>query len=870
MSWLGRLLRRNRMEERLDRELRFHLEQHSADLISQGHDPAQARREARLALGGPDQVKEQCRDARGTRWLEDFAQDLRYAFRSLWKNPAFAAVALGTLALGIGATTVMFTVVRNIILAPLPYSKPARLVAVHVRFEKAGDGWPMSYPNFKDVQTASRTLDTVAAWTWAGFTLSDPPLRVDARLVSAGFFPVLGVRLAEGRAFLPEEDKPSAPLVVILSYKLWQERFGGRPEAIGSRMVMDGAGYTIVGVAPAGFQLEGATDVYTPLGHYQDPRMFNRAATFIHVIGRLANGVSLPQAQAELAAIGTRLAEQYPRINSGSLLPVPLNREVVGDVSSTIWLLFGAVAFVLLIACANIASLLLARAVSRENELAMRAALGAGRGRLVRQCLTESALLGIVGGLLGLLIAAVGTPAFLSFWPEQGLPRAGEVHIDWLVLAFALATSLACSLLFGLAPALRASLRRSLHSGARSASAGTRRLHGAFVSAELALTVVLLVCAGILGRTMLRLSSLDPGFRLQGVMAARVAMAPGVDRDPARVRAVWRDMLERSKQVPGVDFAAAVDVVPMRNGINVLSYGLVPNLPPSSQKPALSTATTPDYLRVMGIPLLHGRFFNDQDKPASEPVIVIDSVMAQRAFPGQDPTGRRIWVPALGPGPVTVIGMVGHVRHWGLAGDDAADVRDQLYYPLSQVPDSLMALFARVTSLAVHSSSPSPNLLESVQSALHGDPLLFDATSMDQAAADSLARQRFLLTLFGAFSSLALLLACIGIYGVLSYLTRQRVPEIGVRMALGASSADIRGMILRQSLTMIVAGVALGMAGAIEAARLLQKLVQGVGPTSPSTYMAMLALLAAAALLASFLPARRASRIDPLTALRQE
>jgi predicted permease len=397
---------------------------------------------------------------------------------------------------------------------------------------------------------------------------------------------------------------------------------------------------------------------------------------------------------------------------------------------------------------------------------------------------------------------------------------------------------------------------------------GTRRLHGAFISAELALTVVLLVSAGILGRTLLRLSALDPGFRLRGVVAARIAWNSSAVSDPGRVRASWRDLLERVRRVPGVDSAAAVDTVPMRNGINELPYAVAPNLPSASQTPALATGTTPDYLHVMGIPLLHGRFFTDQDKLGSEPVVVIDSVMAQKAFPNQDPIGQRLWVPALATGAVRVIGVVGHVRHWGLAGDDSADVRDQIYYPFAQVPDSLMTLYSRIMSLAVHSANPSPNLVESIRSALHGDPLLYDTASMEQAAADSLARQRFLLALFGAFSSLALLLACIGIYGVLSYLTRQRVPEIGVRMALGASSGEILRMVIRQSLAMVMTGIAVGMAGAIEAARLLQKLVQGVGATSPSTYAAMLTLLAAAALFASFIPARRASRIDPVEALR--
>ena len=876
MNWWHRLWRRKQLESTLEKELRFHLDQHVADLIAQGHDPDEARRRARLALGGPEQVKEQCRDARGTRWVEDLAHDIRYALRTMRQNPGFTAVALCTLALGIGATTVMFTVVKSVVLAPLPYPDSERLIAVHVKSDKLGDSWAMSYPDLQDLRDATQTLQYVGAWTYGGggATLTAPgeAEHVDVRNISASLFQAFGVRLAMGRAFLPEEDKPNAPPVAIISYKLWQERFEGTAEAIGAHVVLDGTSFTVIGVAPTAFGLEGDASVYTPLGQIQLPRMSNRAARFIHVVARLAPGVSIQEAQAELALIGRRLAGQFPQFNGGFvLLPHPLSSDVVGDVSGTLWLLLGAVAFVLLIACVNIASLLLARAVSRERELAMRAALGAGRGRLVRQCLTETGVLGLLGGALGVVIAALTTPLFVAFWPEASFPRAAEIRIDWQVLLFAVAMSLACGLLFGLAPALRASSRQALHSGARTVGEGSRRLHGAFVSAEFALTVVLLICAGVLGRTIIRLSSLDPGFRRDNVLAARVALDPNLMISPTQARAAWQSLAERIRKVPGVQSAAVVDIVPMRTGINTLPYRTSPAPLPLNQTPsALATAASPEYLQVMGIPLVGGRFIEPQDRLDSAPVIVIDEVLARKAFGSQNPVGQRLWVPALGREPVTVVGVVGHVRYWGLARDDSSDLRDQMYYPFAQVPDSLMGFFSTIMSVVIHTSMPPQSVAAPVRQALRGDEILYEINTMDDLARDSLGRQRFLLVLFGIFAGLALMLACIGIYGVLAYLTRQRVPEIGVRMALGASSGDVLRMVLRQSLIMIIAGIVLGIGGAIAAARVLQRLVDGVRPTGPATYVAMLALLFAAALLASFVPARRASLIDPLKALRQD
>jgi predicted permease len=878
--WWKRLWRRKHVEEQLDKELSFHLDQHTEDLIARGLHPERAMREARIVLGGLEQVKEQCRDARGTRWLEDLLRDFSYALRTLRQRPGFAAVALATLALGIGATTVMFTVINSVLLKPLSFPQPERLLTLHGQSEKYGDNWAVSYPDYLDYKRTSRSLAPMAAWSYGGGTVSDPGEAeyVDRRYISSELFSVFGVALTRGRAFLPEEDRPGAAPVAIISHGLWQRRYGASPSAIGKPLVYDGKPYTVVGIAPAGFQLDGSADVFTPLGPFTELRMRNRAANFIHVVARLQTGVTLAQAQAELAIVSRRLAEQYPQTNAGrSFKAQPLRQELVGEVRSTLWLLLGAVSLVLLIACVNVASLLLARAVSRERELAMRVALGAGRGRLIRQCLTESAVLGLFGGALGVLLAAIGIRPFVLLWPGS-LPRAEEVSLDWNVLLFAVGASLASGLLFGLAPALRAptrELEQALRAGARTFTGGSRHLHSGFVMCEIALAVVLLVGAGILGRTLLRLSSLDPGLDIHNVVTAHVALSPGVlQKDPAQIRAAWQDVLDRSRRAVGVQSVALADIIPMREGLDEVGYWTTPTPPPPTQMPiALASSVTPDYLKVMGIPLRQGRFFDDHDRVGTEFVVVIDEVLAQHLFPHQDAVGKRFWVQAMGPGPMRVIGVIGHVRHWGLASDDQSQMRDQIYYPFAQVRDQAMPLFATFMSMAVRTSIPPLNVVEPLRRQLRGatnDQTLYQVRTMEQLASASLARQRFLLMLFGIFAGLALLLACIGIYGVMAYVTSQRVPEIGVRMALGATAHDVIRLVLGQSLRMIFIGVGVGLGTALAAARLLEKLVAGVRSSDPSTFAIMISVLVVAGLFASFLPARRASRVDPISALRQE
>ena len=879
MSWWHRLRHGAEMEQQLDKELRFHLEQHTADLIATGVAPDEARRQARLAIGGPEQVKEDCRDARGTRWLGELGQDTRYALRMLRQRPGFTGVALATLALGIGAATVMFSVIDGVLLKPLPYPEPDRLLLLQEKTDFSthfGNLWSFSYPNFVDCRDGVQALD-MAAWRFGGGTVSKPgeAEQVAGREISANLFTVLGVPMYRGRAFQAQEDRPGATPVAIISYALWQRRFAGDAGAVGEQVVLDGKSYTVVGITPPGFRLmTGEFDIFTPLGQDTARYMQNRNAHGLRAVARLRPGATPGEASGELAAVGRRLQAQYPKENRGRTFIADALKPPVDDVRGTLWLLLGAVGLVLLIGCVNIAGLLVARAVSRERELAMRVALGAGRWRLVRQCLTESAVLGVTGGGLGILLAAVGLRPFVAFWPGS-LPRAEEVGLDGRVLLFAIAISLGSGLLFGLAPALQVpvgALANRLHAGARTLG-GKSRLHGSFVTAEIALAVVLLVSAGMLGRTLLRLTSLDPGVNVHNVLTARAALSPGILADAGRTRAAWRDILERVRSVPGVEAAAIVDTVPMREGNNQIGYRTSPaELPPDRQPMTSSTSVTPDYLKVMKIPLRQGRFFTEQDRIGSEPVAVIDEVMAREAFGSESAVGKYVWID-LGDDPRKVIGVVGHVRHWGPADDDRGQVRAQLYYPLSQVPDGLMRRWSELMSVTVRTGVDPLSSVEPLRRAVRGaggDQVIYEVRTLEDLASSSVGLQRFLMLVFGIFAGLALLLASIGIYGLLAYVTSRRVPEFGVRMAMGATGRDVMRLVFRQTAAMLAAGVAIGLAAAYAAARVLERQVTGMRPGDPGTVAAMVTVLIAAGLAATFLPARRAARVDPMTALRAD
>ena len=877
-----RFFRRNDEDADLKQEIEAHIAHEIDENIARGVPESEARRRAFLKFGNPQHVREEVWRWNTMEFLDSVLRDLRFALRTMSQRPGFVAVALITLALGIGATTVMFTLINGVLLKPLPFPDAGRLVAIH----GYSDDWNVQLfgdqnvanPDFRDCRNQSHTLD-IAGQVYDNGTVSSPgePEYVDVRNITSNLFSVLGINLAHGRAFLPEEDQPGAAPAMIISNSFWQRHFGGSLAAIGSPVVLDTKSYTVVGIAPPGLKLQDdEPDVLIPLGQNTAGYLQNRHAHPVTVMARLLPGATLAQAQAELTGIGRQLAERYPDTNKGRTFQAKRLRPDVGNVGSTLWLLLGAVGLVLLIACANVASLLLARAVSREREFAMRVALGAGRGRLVRQCLTESTVLGLAGGALGVFLAFTATRPFVRFWPGS-LPRAEEAHLDWHVLAFAFCISLLSGLLFGLAPALRApahNLERALRAGSRMLTGSSRRLHGAFVISEVALAIVLLVSAGMLGHTLLRLASLDPGVDIHNVLTARVAISPATLQDTARTRAAWKELLERVSHLPGVQSAAAVDTVPFRTGNNPLDFWPTPALPPEGKRPlTLATVVTPDYLKVMGIHLLQGRFIDDQDASGNQFSVVIDDVMARQAFGSKDAVGKFLWMPDMGSEPVKVVGVVGHVRYWGLAGDDKSQVRALLYYSFGQIPDKWVQRWSELMSITVRTQVPPLSMVEMLRHQVRGatgDQVIYQIHTMEDLVSASIAEQRFLVLLFGIFAALALLLACVGIYGVLSYLTSQRVPEIGIRMALGASAANVLGLILRQSMVMIAIGAGLGVIAALAAGRLLLHLVDGMRPTEPLTVVAMIAVLFAAALLASFVPARRASRLDAVQALRSE
>jgi predicted permease len=811
--------------------------------------------------------------------IASLGQDLRYTFRQMRKNPGFAAVAVLTLALGTGATTVIFTVVSGVLLKPLAYSHPESLVTLHVQAEKRGDRWGFSYPDFLDCQRECRSFEGVTAWTYGGGTVSAPgePQYVDGRLISPSLFSVLRLPLVKGRTFEGEDDHIGAAPVAIISTRLWQTRYDSNPRVAGMPLIYEGKSYTVVGVAPSSLQLDGDADVFTPLGQATEPRMQWRGAHFLHVYARLRPEIALSQAQSELALMSTQMAKQYPDTNAGiTLVPHSLQSELVKDVRPTLWLLLSAVSVVLLIACVNVASLLLTRVVSRGHEFSLRLALGAPGRRLFSQCLIESSVLGVLGSALGLLVASLGTGPFLRFWPDR-LPRADEVHVDWRVLVFAIISSMLTALLFGLIPAFRANrsaIEETLRSRSRTITGNARRPLNAFVVSQIALALVLLSAAGVMARTLLRFAALDPGIDIHDSLSARVALSPTVLSNPAQARAAWQELMDSMRRVPAVQSVALADIVPMREGENVLDYRETANPVPSSQEAeALASAVTPDYLQVMRLPLVRGRFFNDNDKLGSPQVVVIDENMARHAFGSEDPVGKVLWIAGFGERPVQVVGVVRHVRHWGLADDDFSRVRDQCYYPLAQVPDPLVRFFSSVLSIVIRTNVPPLNTVETLQRQARGatgDQTLYEVRTMEQLVSASLARQRFLLLLFAIFAGLALLLACVGIYSVIAYLTGQRVPEFGVRLALGAHSSDIIRLVLRESLAIVLAGIVIGLVASIGTGRVLQRLVPGLQAADVSILVVVLPALILAALFACYIPARRASKVDPVVSLRYE
>jgi predicted permease len=806
-------------------------------------------------------------------------QDLRLGLRMLLKNPGFTAVVVLTLALGIGANVALFSVVNGVLLSPLPFPHPDQLVTLD-QSKPNFDMGAIPYPNFRDLQKENQTFSAMAISRGFGFSLlgAGEAERVTARLVSADFFSVLDVKPALGRGFASGEDEPGVQPLVVISSDLWQRKFGAAPDVIGKGATLDDKSYTIVGVLPANFSLFRTTDVYVPIGQWNNPALKSRGAALgLHGIGRLKPGVTVEQGQADLNSVMGRLAATYPDTNRGNGAKVSsLKERMIGDIGPTLWLLLGAVGFVLLIACVNVSNLLLARSTSRTREFAIRAALGAGRWRLLRQSLTESLLLALFGGGLGLIFAGWGTHAAIAVLPTT-LPRASEVALDSRVLIFTVAVSLFTGILAGLAPALRTSrwhLSETLKEGGRGASSVRGWAQGVLVAMEMALAVVLLIGAGLMVRSLTALWNVDPGFRPDNVLTFSLSLSPEMrTTSPQATRSALRDLSDQIKSTPGiraVSFSAGA--IPLA-GEDDLSFWVDGQPKPASQSEmnmALVYRVEPGYLAAMGVPLKQGRFFTDQDDERSQSVVVIDEVLAHKYFGDADPVGKRIRQDEQDP--QQIIGVVGHVKQWSIDSDEEQTLQAQLYEPFRQFSDNSMNGLAAGLGVITRFDGPSPPF-ESIRHVVQNQNkqnVISRPQTMNEVIAESLADRRFSMILLDAFAVVALLLASLGLYGVISYLVGQRTHELGIRLALGAQRKDVLRLVLNHGMKMALGGVALGLLAALGLTRLLGRMLYGVSTTDPATFAAITLLLTTVALLACFVPARRATKVDPLVALRYE
>jgi predicted permease len=808
-------------------------------------------------------------------------QDLKYGLRMLARNPGFTAVAVITLALGIGANTAIFSVVSGVLLNPLPYPEPERLVALYSKTAQF-DRDSIPYPNFLDWVRDNRSFTALAGYRADDFNLTGmgEPERVPVEMVSASFFPLLGVKPAIGRLFLVSEDQVGAAPVVLISAGLWKRKFASSPDAVGQTLTLNGAAYSIVGVIPADFTYVGnnfhRSDVYTPIGQWNDPTFRDRRVGMgMDAIGRLRQGVTLEQATGDMAAVAQHLGEEFPNADKNTgVTMIPLKQNVVGDIRPFLLVLLAAVGFVLLIACVNVANLLLARSTGRAREFAIRAALGASQGRAVRQLLTESILLGLSGGGLGLLLASWGLKGALHALPEA-LPRAENIRLDGRVLLFTLSASLLSGVLFGLVPALKTSrddLHEILKEGGRGASGARHNAQRVFVVVELALALVLLAGGGLMIRSLARLWSIDPGFDPHHVLEFTATTPPlGL---PDAYREAWTQIQERLRALPGVEAASLTLTARPLQGDSEVPFWLEGQPKPPSQnqmKWTLFYVVQPDYLKVMRIPLKRGRFLTPQDNQHAPLVTVIDEQFARLAFGDRNPIGQRVNLELMNT--MEIVGVVGHVKQWGLAEDAESAIQAQCYFPASQLPDQFMPLLGSNLAAVLRSAGSPLVQVGSVRRAMdqfNGQSVIYDINTMDNVISDSLAARRFAMILLGIFAVLALVMASIGIYGVISYLTSQRTHEIGIRMALGARRQDVLRMVLGQAANVAVLGVAIGLVAALGVTRLMAKLLFGVSAHDPLTFVIVAGILTLVAFAACYIPARRATEVDPVVALKYE
>ncbi len=811
--------------------------------------------------------------------LDTLARDLRYSLRTLARNPGFTCVALLTIALGIGANSAMFSVVQGVILSPLPFPQPDRLVFLW----QNRPGVPQldaSFPNFEDWQRTSRSFDSMSAIRFHNFDLTSPGKAehlMGIRVTSA-FLATLGVKPAIGRDIGSSDDLINAPLVGLISDRLWRERFGADKRVAGRSAVLDGKSITVVGVLPAGFHFLADADVITPLRPDMPAIFGERSVDAIAVLARLKPGVTMGQAGAEMNAVQSDLDRQYPDANRGvGIVMASLKQEIIGDVKGTVLLLFGAVSLVLLIACANVASLLLARSTARAREFGIRTALGASRGRMVRQLLTESTVLSLAGGALGIAVAWFGLRALLLALPFN-LPRSGNIGLHWPVLAFSLLASISSGILFGLAPALhsaRAPVQVTLQKSSRGATSGRNASLRRLVMVQFALTLVLMTGAGLLLRSIHNLWHVNPGFDTQHVVSFQVGLSPSFTHTPAGTRESYQQLLARILEVPGVEADDITNIVPLSGGDNSGPFWVGTAQPASLQEAphALYFWTGPDYLKTMGVPLLRGRFFTPADQVASGKVVVIDTVLAETFFHGRNPVGQTLTVGHWGA--ARIVGVVGHVRHWGLDDPGTYNPR-QIYIPVYQLPDSMVTDFFRNLTILVRTTLPPAAVMPAIRNVVYAsspDQPVYGIKTIDEVVSESMESRNLSIILLGSFALLALLLASIGIYGVVSYSVMQRTPEIGIRMALGANKGHVFRLIVNQAISMAGAGLGIGIIAAVALVRILpgfSHLLYGVSQNDPFTLLGVSAVLLIAAALACFVPASRAMRVNPMDCLRAE
>jgi putative ABC transport system permease protein len=863
----------------IDEELRLHLEMQVEDNVGRGMSPDEARRAALKTFGNFDSIRERSYEVRGGGMAESILQDVRYAGRMLAKRPGFTAVAALTLALGVGANTAIFSVVEAVLLRALPYAHADRTVILWEN--NRADNRPhnvVSPANVLDWRDQSKSFDQVALFVdvRANLTGLGDPEEIGSQLVTANLFDLLGSQAALGRTFTVEDGKEGAPAVAILSHGFWQRRFGGSPDAIQRTITLSGSPVTIVGVMPPDFQwfikessrTGKPPEIWMPLSIPQQFRI--RRGRFLSVVARLAPGVTQRQAQTELDGITARLENQYVEFNKGwGATVVPLRDQLAGEIRPALLVLLGAVGFVLLIACVNVANLLLARAAGRHREIAIRSSIGAGRRRILRQLLTESLSLSLLGGLLGLLLARWSVQALVALSPAN-LLAADQVGVNLPVLAFTLILSILTGLVFGLVPALetsRVKLSVTLNEASRgnSGSARGRRMRDALIVAEVGLALVLLVGAGLMIRSFLRLQAVNPGFDAANLLTLRVSLpGPKYAEDP-KVIAFHREAVSRLQTLPGVQSASAVQALPFADLGAATSFAIVGRpAPPLGEEPGTDVRVVDEnYFKTMGIPVIAGRTFTEQEGKEARKVVVINQAMARRYFPGENPLGKSLVIDMMDdPPPTEIIGVVGDARYANLDGE----LRPMIYWPIPQLPYNTMTYMLRTSGNA----ETLANAARREILAIDKDQPVSDIRTMESWLADSIARTRFGTTLLGAFAGLALILAAIGIYGVMSHSVAQRESEIGVRMALGAQARDVLRLVLRHGLSLVLVGVALGLLGALALTRVLGSLLYGVTATDPLTFAAIALLLTAVSWLACYLPARRATRVDPLTALRYE